>query len=101
MKSKKFYISFIAILVVLLCTTNFAFAKPIASAAFKTGIVKLSLAMLGVFVFTIIMTVGLSLYNRFFVPNEIKNYKLGKHSLRGPSDKDEAIIMYLTKNKLR
>ncbi len=101
MKNKKIYISLIAILVVLLCTTNFAFAKTVASASLKTGIVKLSLAMLGVVAFTVIMTIGLSIYNRFFVPGEVKNYKLGKYSLRGPSDKDEAIIMYLTKNKLK
>jgi len=100
-KSKKFHIFLVAILVVLLCTTNLAFAQPAETSALKTGIVKIVLAMLGVGAFTIFISIGLSLYNRFFVPNEIKNYKLGKNSLRSPSDKDEAIIMYLTKNKLK
>lgn len=101
MKNKKFHIFLVATLVVLLCTTNLAFAQPAGLAALKTGVVKIFLAMLGVGVFTIVISIGLSLYNRFFVPDEVKNYNLSKNSLRSPSDKDEAIIMYLTKNKLK
>lgn len=100
MKNKHFHIILVAILVVLLCTTNLAFAAPSTGSGLKSGLVRLTLAMLGVGAFSIIITIGLSLYNRFFVPNDIKNYKLSKNSLRSPSDKDEAIIMYLTKNKL-
>ena len=100
MKNKSYKI-LVAILVVLFSTTNLAYSTPAVTTSIKSGIVRLSLAMLGVVAFSVIISIGLSLYNRFFVPSDIKNYKLSKNSLRSPSDKDEAIIMYLAKNKLK
>ena len=100
MKNKSYKI-LVAILVVLFGTTNLAYSAPAVTTSIKSGIVRLSLAMLGVVAFSVIISIGLSLYNRFFVPSDIKNYKLSKNSLRSPSDKDEAIIMYLAKNKLK
>ncbi len=100
MKNKSYKI-LVAILVVLFSTTNLAYSAPAVTTSIKSGIVRLSLAMLGVVAFSVIISIGLSLYNRFFVPSDIKNYKLSKNSLRSPSDKDEAIIMYLAKNKLK
>jgi hypothetical protein len=67
----------------------------------KSMITKFSLAMAGVVVFSVVITVGLSLYNKFFVPSQIKDYKLSKDSLRSPSDKDEAVMMFITKNRLK
>ena len=32
---------------------------------------------------------------------KIKDYKLSKDSLRTPNDKDEAVIMFITKNRLK
>ena len=91
-----------AILVVLFCTTNFAYAKNLTlSPEIKTIIVKFGLAMLGVVLFSILISIGLSLYNRFFVSSYVKDYKLNRDSLRTPSDKDEAIAMFITKNRLR
>ena len=93
-----------AISVVLLCTTEFAYAveqSPEAKLAMKTVITKFSLAMLGVVVFSVIITIGLSIYNKFFVASQIKDYKLSKDSLRTPNDKDEAVIMFITKNRLK
>ncbi len=91
-----------AILVVLLCTTNFAYAinKP-HIAAMKTIAVKFSLAMMGVVLFSIIMWLGLSLYNRYFVAKQIKDFKMSQDSLRTPLDNDEAIKMFITKNRLK
>lgn len=100
MKNKSYKI-LVAILVVLFSTTNLAYSAPAVTTSIKSGIVRLSLAMLGVVAFSVIISIGLSLYNRFFVPSDIKNYKLSKNSLRSPSDKYEAIIMYLAKNKLK
>ena len=100
MKNKSYKI-LVAILVVLFSTTNLAYSAPAVTTSIKSGIVRLSLAMLGVVAFSVIISIGLSLYNRFFVPSDIKNYKVSKNSLRSPSDKDEAIIMYLAKNKLK
>lgn len=90
-----------AILVVFFGTANFAYALPSLPQEVKTIAVKFTLAMLGVILFSIVISVGLSLYNRFFVPNVIKDYKLNKDSLRTPKDKDEAIMMFITKNRLK
>ena len=93
-----------AISVVLLCTTEFAYAieqSPETKLAIKTMVTKFSLAMIGVVVFSIVISLGLSLYNRFFVSSQIKDYKLSKDSLRSPNDKDEAVMMFITKNMLK
>jgi hypothetical protein len=63
-----------AVSVVLLSATEVAYAveqSPEVKLAMKTVITKFSLAMAGVVVFSIIITVGLSLYNKFFVPSQI------------------------------
>lgn len=90
-----------AILVVLFCTTNFAYAQNPNIAAIKTIAVKFSLAMIGVVLFSILICVGLSLYNRFFVAAQIKDFKLSKESMRSPKDEDDAIMMFITKNRLK
>ncbi len=101
MKNKIFKNLIYAILVVLFSTANFAYAAPTITPEMKTIIVKFSLAMAGVIVFSIIITAGLSIYNRFFVASQIKDYKLSRDSLRTPSDKDEAVLMFITKNRLK
>ena len=103
--NNKFVQKFIyAISVVLLCTTEFAYAAeqtPALKDAMKTMITKFSLAMAGVVVFSIVICVGLSLYNKFFVSSQIKDYKLSKDSLRTPRDTEEAVLMFITKNRLK
>lgn len=102
--NKKFLNKFIiAMTVVLFCTTEVAFADqdPAVKSALKTIVSKFVLVMLGIFAFTVLMTIGLSIYNRFFVPAQIKDYKLSKDSLRSPLDKDEAVLMFITKNRLK
>ncbi len=100
MKNKFLNRIYIAILAVFLCTANFAYAVSI-SPEIKTVAVKFTLAMFGVVLFSILISVGLSLYNKFFVSAHIKDYKLNRDSLRTPKDKDEAIMMFITKNRLR
>ena len=93
-----------AISVVLLSTTEVAYAveqSPEMKLAIKTMVTKFSLAMIGVVVFSIVISIGLSLYNKFFVASQIKDFKLSKDSLRTPNDKDEAVIMFITKNRLK
>ncbi len=103
--NNKFVQKFIyAISVVLLCTTEFAYAAeqtPALNDAMKTMVTKFSLAMAGVVVFSILISVGLSLYNKFFVSSQIKDYKLSKDSLRTPRDTEEAVLMFITKNRLK
>lgn len=64
-------------------------------------ITKFGLAMGGVVLFSLILYFGLALYNKFFVDEQIKDFRLRKDSLRTPSDKDEAIMMFIAKNKLK
>lgn len=101
MKNKRINDFFVAIFVVLFGTTNLALATPKHLIHLNSDVVKLLIAMVGVGVFFVIISIGLSFYNRFFVPIERKDYKLSKDSLRPPTDKDEAIIMFLTKNKMK
>lgn len=91
---------FIVLLAVFLTTANSVYALSLP-AEVKTIAVKFTLAMLGVVVFSIVISVGLSLYNRFFVSSQIKDFKLSRDSLRTPTDKDEAFIMFITKNRLK
>ena len=57
--------------------------------------------MAGVFAFSILLYVILALYNKFFVGEQIKDFNLRKDSLRTPADKDEAVMMFIAKNRLR
>lgn len=99
--NKKFYYSLIALLAVLFCTANCALAQGITFAQIKPMAVKLGLAMFAVVLFSILLSVSLSLYNKFIVSTRIKDYKINKDSLKTPSDKDEAVMMYITKNRLK
>lgn len=100
MKNKNIQKIFVATLVVLTSTTNFAQASIITLHA-HSEMGKLLLAMFATVVFSVVCFVGLTLYNKFFVPPEIKNFKLNRDSLKTPQDKDEAILMFLSKNKLK
>lgn len=82
-----------------LCT-NVAYADS-TNLTTNIAVSKYVLVMFGIVFFTVILFVGLSLYNRFFVAKQIKDYKLNKYSLAEPTDKDDAIVTYITKNRLR
>lgn len=96
MKNKFFNKSFLTVLAVLFCTAGTAFGAPVE---LTTAITKFSLAMGVVVAFSLLITIGLSVYNRFFVAKQIKDFKLSKDSLKAPTDKDEAIMSFITKNK--
>lgn len=67
----------------------------------KTVLSKFGLAMFGVMLFSFLLYFGLSLYNKFFVSEKIKDFKMRQDSLKTPSDIDEAIMTYITKNRLK
>lgn len=95
----KLYKSVLAVMTVF-CTVMPAFALQLNPEIKIIG-TKFALAMAGVFVFSLILYIGLSLYNKFFVDEQIKDFSLRKDSLRTPSDKDEAVMMFIAKNRLR
>lgn len=97
LKNKLLY----AILVVLSSTANFAYAQNISFASVKPAAAKLGFAMFGILLCSILIWLGLSLYNRFFVAKQIKDFKMAQDSLKSPIDKEEAIKMFITKNRVK
>lgn len=95
----------IIVIAVLLCLNcSCAYAKVTLAQEepmLKITIAKFALVMIGLFAFSLVMYIGLSIYNKFFVDSKIKDYKLRKDSLRSPRDKDEAIMLFITKNRLK
>lgn len=90
-----------AILAVFLCAANFAFATDSNYAILKAGIIKYSTVLFAIAITSIVLTVGLSVYNRFFVRSQMNNYKLNRDSLKSPTTEDEAVLMYISKNRLK
>lgn len=93
---------FVRILIVLwgvIYTSQASYASKITPE--MKVVTKFGLAMCGVAAFSLILYVGLSLYNKFFVSEQIKDFNLRKDSLRTPADKDEAVMMFIAKNRLR
>jgi hypothetical protein len=88
-------------LAVLFSTADLAYAKPSFPPEAKALVVKFSLAMIGVFVFSVLIMILLSLYNKFFVSPQLTNFEEKKDSLRSFEDKDEAILNFVTKNRLK
>ena len=82
-------------------TANTAFARPAFNPAIKSIITKYGLTMFGIAAFSILLFIGLSLYNRFFVVPRIKDANLNEDSLRTPADKEDAILSFITRNRLR
>lgn len=100
----KFAVSFItAVSAVLFGTANAVFAaKQLQFIEQGSYLSKLLWTMLGTGAFFILLFTGLTIYNKILAASkEGKNYKLNRDSLRTPQDKDEALLMYLTKNKLK
>ena len=97
--NNKFYKSLFAVMTVLFTVTP-SFAAKITP-EMKIVATKFGLAMAGVVAFSFILYLILALYNRFFVCVQIKDFKLRKDSLRAPSDKDDAIMMFIAKNRLK
>ena len=85
------------ILLSLLLTGNAGFSAP---APVSSVIVKFSLAMGGVLISTLVIFLGLTIYNK------IRTKVLGELSpeeevLRTPKTKDEAIKFFIRKNKIQ
>lgn len=101
MKNRFFKNLWNAILVVLFCTTNFAYAKNPHLHTIKTIAVKYSIVIAAVVGFSILLCIGLSIYNRFFVSAHLKDKNLENASLKSPTDIDDAIRMFIAKNRLK
>ena len=76
MKNRFFKNLWNAILVVLFCTTNFAYAKNPYLHTIKTIAVKYSIVIAAVVGFSRLLCIGLSIYNKFFVSAHLKDKNL-------------------------
>ncbi len=101
MKNRFFNNLWNVILVVLFCTTNFAYAKAPHLHTVKTIAVKYSIVIAAIVSFSILLCVGLSVYNMLFVSAHLKDKNLENASLKSPTDVDDAIRMFIAKNRLK
>ncbi len=91
-----------ALLTVTLVSVDCAYSLPhLANPALKPAILKTLLAMGGVLVFSIMLYFFLSLHNKFFVASHFKDQKLYKDSLKTPEDREEAIMAFIIRNRLK
>ena len=85
----------------VLSGANTAYSLPQELAPVRSSISNLTMAMIGIFVFLGIIFVGLYLYNKFLISKNLSNYDLRKYNLADSVYKDDAILNYVTRNKLR
>ena len=82
-------------------SVNAAYAIPNKLVPYKASISNFMIVMIGIVFFLGLIFIGLSIYNKYFVSKSITEYKLRKYNLADSVDKDDAILNYVTKNKLR
>ena len=85
----------------ILSGVNASYSLPAKLEPVRGSANNLILAMLGIVIFLGIIYAGLFLYNKFIVSKNLTNYELRKYNLADSVDKDDAILNYVTKNKLR
>lgn len=69
--------------------------------AIKPAAAKYFFVLVVLTVFFIILYIGLSLYNKFFVSDVIKNANLDKISLKSPTDAEDAVAKFIYRNRLK
>ena len=99
MNSKSFKNLYMA-LAVLFMTANTVYAKPIINSAVKSVVTKYGTAMMAIFIVSFLLYFGLLLYNKIFVTPRIYDCNLNKDSLRTPKNKEDAVLTFITRNRL-
>ena len=80
-------------------TANAGLCEQTRSAVMHNAIIKFGLAMGGVALSSIIIFVGLTIYNKFFV-SQIRPHSLEEEILKTPKTTEDAIKFFINKNKL-
>ncbi len=62
---------------------------------------KFVVTMLGVILSSVIIWAGLSLYNKFFVKNNLRNASMPEDNLNTPKTIEEAVTLFIKRNKLK
>lgn len=90
---------FTTIFTLIFLTANTGFCEETRNAVMHTAMIKFGLTMGGVALSSIIIYLGLTIYNKFFVKPKY-THSLEEEILKTPKTKEEAIIFFINKNKL-
>ena len=91
----------LVVFTLVLTSVNAAYSLPKKLEPLSPSISKLLLVMIGIIFFLGLIFIGLTIYNKYFIAKNLANYHLKKYNLADSVDKDDAILNYVTKNKLR
>ena len=67
----------------------------------KVVMAKFITVMIGVAVASFLLFIIGLLFKRFFEPHYFKNEEMRRNSLNSPRDKDEAVMNFIMKNRLK
>ena len=79
-------------------TVNAGLCEQARNTAMSTAITKFALAMGGVVLSSIIIYLGLTVYDKFFVRN--RRHSIEEEILKTPKTVDDAVKFFIHKNKL-
>ena len=101
MKNNLFIKFSIVVFALAFAGVNAAYSLPQKLTPYKSAISGYILVMIGIIFFLGLIFIGLTIYNKYFIAKNLANYHLKKYNLADSIDKDDAILNYVTKNKLR
>lgn len=81
-------------------TADAVFARPVLTPVVKAAVAKYGIAMAAIFFISFVLYLGLVIYNKVFVTPRVYDCNLNKDSLRSPKDKEDALLTFITKNRL-
>jgi len=91
----------ISVFALVISGADAVYALPEKLKPLESSISNFSMVMLVILLFLVILFVGLTIYNKIFISAKLSDYELRKYNLADSVDKDDAILNYVTKNKLR
>ena len=115
MKLKKFSLILILGLIIVLsanagiCTEDIARHVPAAvntipakeSSGISLTMTKFLITMVGVILSSVVIWLGLTIYNKFFVKNHFKQTPIDEDTMNTPKTIDEAVTFFIKKNRLK
>ena len=72
-----------------------------APAGLSNTMIKFIITMFGVVLSSVVIWLGLTIYNKFFVKNRLKNRELPEDTLNTPKTIEEAVTFFIKKNRLK
>ncbi len=101
MTVKNLNILIISAFALVISGADAVYALPQKLKPFEASISNFSVVMLAILLFLVVLFIGLTIYNKIFISSKLSDYELRKYNLADSVDRDDAILNYVTKNKLR